>query len=125
MQIIDMNIGHNFKLSLTLRRLEYATAIARAGSLTRVATRDLMRGHAGHGFGIGLAYSHPLCQNAPDGAPLCLRPIIDAGTKALVLAWRAAEVLPPSADQNKVFERHCDVWNSNRFGPCDPAVKAP
>lgn len=91
----------------------------------RVATPDLMRGYAARGFGIGLAYSHPQTPFAPDGAPLCLRPVTDAGQVALVLAWRAGEALPLTALQSDAIARHFDDWFSNRFEPRDPWAKAP
>lgn len=91
----------------------------------RVATPDLMRGYAARGFGIGLAYTHPQTPVAPDGAPLCLRPITDAGQVALVLAWRAGEDLPLTTLQFDAIARHFDDWNSNRFDRRDPLAEEP
>jgi DNA-binding transcriptional LysR family regulator len=63
----------------------------------RPASADLMRSFAAHGLGIGLGYSRPLPDAAPDGRPLAIRPILDAGSEALVLAHAPANPLPPAA----------------------------
>ena len=63
----------------------------------RPASAELMRSFAANGFGIGLGYSRPLPDASPDGRPLAIRPILDAGTEALVLAHAPAPALPPAA----------------------------
>lgn len=62
----------------------------------RPASAELMRSFAANGFGIGLGYSRPLPDASPDGRPLAVRPITDAGTEALVLA-HAPGPLPAAA----------------------------
>lgn len=52
----------------------------------RTATVELMRSFAANGLGVGLSYTPALTQHSQDGAPLILRPVIDAGTESVVLA---------------------------------------
>ena len=73
-------------LSLEHFRSLFAARGLSATIAHRPASADLMRSFAAHGFGIGLAYSRPLPDASPDGRPLAIRPLIDAGTEALVLA---------------------------------------
>lgn len=72
----------------------------------RVASPELMRAYAARGLGVGLAYTHPHRAEAPDGGPLVLREVVDAGTESLVLAWRADEAPPLSAGQIAAIDRH-------------------
>lgn len=61
----------------------------------RTATLDLMRSYAANGLGIGLSYSRPRPDCSPDGRPLVIRPLTDAGNEAVVLAHAGRE--PPAA----------------------------
>lgn len=72
----------------------------------RVASPDLMRAYAARGLGVGLAYTHPHRPEAPDGSPVVLREVVDAGRESLVLAWRADEQAPLDAAQIAAIERH-------------------
>ncbi|MFT4149508.1 MAG: LysR family transcriptional regulator [Paracoccaceae bacterium] len=67
---------------------------ARAGLAPRIAHRtatlDLMRSYAANGLGIGLSWSRPHGRISPDGRRLALRPLTDAGTEAVVLAFPEA-----------------------------------
>ncbi len=63
----------------------------------RPASAELMRSFAANGLGVGLGYSRPLPDASPDGRPLEIRPITDAGTEALVLAHAPGPALPPAA----------------------------
>lgn len=68
---------------------------ARTGLVPRIAHRcaslDLMRSFAANGLGLGLSYTQPAPRHSPDGKPLVVLPVLDAGTEAIVLA------LPDSA----------------------------
>ncbi len=83
-------------LSLAHFRSLFASRGLGARIVHRPASTDLMRSFAAHGFGIGLAYSRPLPDASPDGRPLAIRPILDAGAEALVLA-RAPGAAAPAA----------------------------
>lgn len=65
----------------------------------RTNTLDLLRSFAGNGFGIGLSYTCPAPAQSPDGRPLALRPIMDAGTEPVVLAHLQANPLSVGAQQ--------------------------
>ena len=81
----------------------FRSLFAARGLVPRIAHRpasaDLMRSFAANGLGIGLGYSRPLPDASPDGRPLAIRPITDAGTEALVLAQAAANPLHPAAQR--------------------------
>ncbi len=72
---------------------------SRAGMVPRIAHRcaslDLMRSYAAHGLGVGLSYSQPAPRISPDGTPLVVVPVTDAGTEPLVLARLATTPPPP------------------------------
>jgi hypothetical protein len=57
-----------------------------------------MRSFAANGFGVGLSYTNPAPRQSQDGKPLVTRPILDAGTEALVLARLASATAPPAED---------------------------
>ena len=64
----------------------------------RTANLDLMRSFAANGFGVGLSYTNPAPRQSQDGRPLVTRPLLDAGTEALVLARLATATIPPAED---------------------------
>lgn len=64
----------------------------------RTASLDLMRSFAANGFGVGLSYTNPAPRLSQDGKPLVTRPILDAGTEALVLARLASATVPPGEE---------------------------
>lgn len=55
----------------------------------RCATLDLMRSYAANGLGVGLSYSQPAHRLSPDGRPLVVLPVTDAGEEPVVLAGLA------------------------------------
>ncbi len=55
----------------------------------RCASLELMRSFAANGLGVGISYSQPAPRQSPDGKPLVVRPIRDAGTEPLVLVQLA------------------------------------
>lgn len=52
----------------------------------RTATLELMRSFAANGLGVGLSYTNPASRHSHDGATLITRPLLGAGTEAVVLA---------------------------------------
>ena len=83
----DLSIAH---LQVLFHHAGVACHIAH-----RCATLDLMRSFAANGLGIGLSYTQPAPRISHDGKPLTLRPVLDAGTEAVVLARPSAAAEPP------------------------------
>ncbi len=57
----------------------------------RCASLELMRSFAANGLGVGISYAQPAPRLSPDGKPLVVRPIRDAGTEPLVLVRLAGD----------------------------------
>lgn len=81
-------------LSIRHMRGLFARAGVQPSLARRAATLDLMRSLAANGLGVGLSYTNPAARLSQDGKPLVTRPIHDAGSEAIVLAW--AKGNPPA-----------------------------
>ena len=79
----------------------------------RAATLDLMRSLAANGLGVGLSYTNPAARLSQDGKPLVTRPIHDAGSEAIVLAW--AKGNPPSPAQDQLARALTDLIAAPAF----------
>ena len=69
----------------------------------RCATLDLMRSFAANGLGVGISYSQPAPRHSPDGKPLVVRPVRDAGTEPVVLVRVAGGPEPTGLPQLQVI----------------------
>ena len=58
-----------------------------------------MRSFAANGLGVGISYSQPVPRLSPDGKPLVVRPVQDAGTEPLVLVRMAGSAAPAGLAQ--------------------------
>lgn len=86
-------------LSVSHMRALFARAGLQPVLTRRAATLDLMRSLAANGLGVGLSYTNPAARLSQDGKPLVTRPIHDAGTEAIVLAWAKGSPTPPAQTQ--------------------------
>ena len=86
-------------LSISHMRGLFARAGLQPSLARRAATLDLMRSLAANGLGVGLSYTNPAARLSQDGKPLVTRPIHDAGSEAIVLAWVKGNPPAPAQDQ--------------------------
>ena len=112
-------------LSISHMRALFARAGLHPNLARRAATLDLMRSLAANGLGVGLSYTNPAARLSQDGKPLVTRPIHDAGTEAIVLAW--AKGNPPVPGHDHVAKTLGDLIAPPAFpdrlsgSVCDPS----
>lgn len=80
---------------------------AQAGLSPRIAHRatsvEVMRSLAANGLGVGLSYARIASRRSSDGAVLVVKPVLDAGTEAIVLARAAGNAPAPAAQRLAVL----------------------
>ncbi len=100
-------------LSISHMRGLFAHAGVQPSLTWRAATLDLMRSLAANGLGVGLSYTNPAARLSQDGRPLVTRPLHDAGSEAIVLAW--AKGNPPACGHDQLAQALADLIAAPAF----------